>query len=376
MGTGILSILLFNSPYQFNGLHVIAGVIFAINIIVFVVLLVFTILRYAIWPSLLPLMLTHPVNLFLGTFPMGLDTLITMIVNSLVPRYGYNYVLLAYVLWYISVAISIITCVGIPFIQMSRQNVENRQIFATALLPTVSTIVAASTGASVATVLPDSQARITIVISYILLGMGLPISVLLMANYSYRLILFKLPQPAFISSTFITIGPCGQSAYAILKLSSDVNMLISKTGLVPFTGVRDEQAARLAGIALQTVSIPMALFIWGFGVLWFFFAVISFADTWAAKKIPLNLSLWACTFPIGTLALSAQELGKEMDSTGMKVVGTILMMLLLIIWLLLFPVTLYFSVIKDSWFTSPCLSEVGGQPPSFEEVDFIKNRKY
>ncbi|EOQ98905.1 Sulfite efflux pump SSU1 [Wallemia ichthyophaga EXF-994] len=174
---------------------------------------------------------------------------------------------------------------------MSRQNVENRQIFATALLPTVSTIVAASTGASVANVLPDSQARITIVISYILLGMGLPISVLLMANYSYRLILFKLPQPAFISSTFITIGPCGH-------------------------------------------------------------------------------------FPIGTLALSAQELGKEMDSTGMKVVGTILMMLLLIIWLLLFPVTLYFSVIKDSWFTSPCLSEVGGQPPSFEEVDFIKNRKY
>lgn len=296
MGTGALSILLFNSPYQFNGLRTIAGVVFGINVVVFIVLLIFTILRYAIWPSLLPLMLTSPVNLFTGTFPMGLCTLITMIVNSLVPLYGYNYVLLAYVLWYITVAISIVTCVGIPFIQMSRQNVENRQIFATALLPTVSTIVAASTGASVATVLPDSQARIAIVISYILLGMGLPMSVLLMANYCYRLILFKLPQPAFISSTFITIGPCGQSAYALVKLSSDIRDLAAKDGMIPFTGVRDPEVARLVSISLQTVSIPMALFVWGFGVLWFLFAVVSFADTWAAKKIPLNLSLWACTY--------------------------------------------------------------------------------
>lgn len=295
MGTGILSILLFNSPYQFDGLPTIAGVIFGINVVVFVVLLIFTILRYTIWPSLLPLMLTHPVNLFTGTFPMGLATLVTMTVNSLVPLYGYSYILLAYILWYITVTISLITCIGIPFIQMSRQTVENRQIFATALLPTVSTIVAASTGATVATVLPDSQARITLVISYILLGTGLPISVLLMANYSYRLILFKLPQPAFISSTFITIGPCGQSAYTILKLSNDIKDLVAKNGLVPFTGVRDPEVARLAAISLQTVSIPTALFIWGFGVLWFFFAIISFADTWASKKIPLNLSLWACT---------------------------------------------------------------------------------
>ena len=295
MGTGALSILLFNSPYQFNGMQTMAGVLFGLNVVIFITLLILNVLRYSIWPSLLPLMLTSPVNLFTGTFPMGLCTLVTMIVNSLVPLYGYNFVMLAYVLWYITVAISIVTCVGIPFIQMSRQDVTERQIFATAMLPTVSTIVAASTGATVATVLPDNQAKITVVFCYILLGMGLPMSMLLMANYIYRLLLYKLPHSSIISSVFITIGPCGQSAYAIVKLSSVVKQLVQQNGLIPFTSVYDPDTAHLAATCLHTASIPMALFVWGFGVLWFLFAVVSFVDTWAYKRIPLNLSLWACT---------------------------------------------------------------------------------
>ncbi len=39
MGTGITSILLFNLPYQFSGLHIIADVIFALNVVLFVLFL-------------------------------------------------------------------------------------------------------------------------------------------------------------------------------------------------------------------------------------------------------------------------------------------------------------------------------------------------
>jgi tellurite resistance protein TehA-like permease len=35
MGTGIVSILLYNFPYQFHGLKVIAGVIFGVNVLLF-----------------------------------------------------------------------------------------------------------------------------------------------------------------------------------------------------------------------------------------------------------------------------------------------------------------------------------------------------
>ena len=81
------------------------------------------------------------------------------------------------------------------------------------------------------------------------------------------------------------------------------------------------------------------------------------------------------SFPIGTLALSAQELGRDMDMVGMKVVSVILMMLLVVIWVFLFPTTVYYGVIKDTWFASPCLAEVGGSPPTLDDVVF-NNRKY
>lgn len=35
MGTGIVSILLYNLPYQFNGLHIIAVVVFCLNVALF-----------------------------------------------------------------------------------------------------------------------------------------------------------------------------------------------------------------------------------------------------------------------------------------------------------------------------------------------------
>lgn len=81
------------------------------------------------------------------------------------------------------------------------------------------------------------------------------------------------------------------------------------------------------------------------------------------------------SFPIGTLALSAQELGKEMNVTGMKVVSVILLIILVAIWIVLMTLTFYNGVIRDKWFNSPCLSDAGGTPPSIHEVEF-NNRKY
>lgn len=39
MGTGITSILLYTLPYQFNGLKIIADVIFGLNVVIFLLFL-------------------------------------------------------------------------------------------------------------------------------------------------------------------------------------------------------------------------------------------------------------------------------------------------------------------------------------------------
>jgi tellurite resistance protein TehA-like permease len=125
MGTGIVAILIHQLPFQFPGLVEISIVFLFLNIIIFLVLSVASILRYAIWPEIFLLMLRHPVqSLFLyvlyvtlsdcrGAIPMGLATIITMLVYVAVPiSSGFLY--FTQVLFWIDVVLSLLTCFGVP----------------------------------------------------------------------------------------------------------------------------------------------------------------------------------------------------------------------------------------------------------------------
>jgi tellurite resistance protein TehA-like permease len=82
------------------------------------------------------------------------------------------------------------------------------------LLPIVSCIVAASSGAIVAEALPSPQHALwTVITSYILWGIGLPLALMMMVIYLARLALHKLPPKAVIVSVFLPLGPLGQGGY-------------------------------------------------------------------------------------------------------------------------------------------------------------------
>lgn len=67
MGTGITSILLHNLPYNASWIYWISVVIFAVNVALFVVLTVLSLLRYTLFPGIWSCMVAHPVqSLFLG----------------------------------------------------------------------------------------------------------------------------------------------------------------------------------------------------------------------------------------------------------------------------------------------------------------------
>ena len=89
MGTGIVSILIHNLPYNGTWLYWISVVLFASNVSIFIAFLILSILRYSIYPDIWRAMIRHPAqSLFLGTFPMGLATIINMIVFVCVPAWG------------------------------------------------------------------------------------------------------------------------------------------------------------------------------------------------------------------------------------------------------------------------------------------------
>lgn len=89
MGTGIVSILLHNLPYNGAWLYWISVIFFVLNLFLFILFIFISALRYLINPGLFMTMIRHPgVPLLLGAFPIGLATIVEMIVLVCVPAWG------------------------------------------------------------------------------------------------------------------------------------------------------------------------------------------------------------------------------------------------------------------------------------------------
>ncbi|KAJ5734080.1 sulfite efflux pump SSU1 [Penicillium malachiteum] len=79
MGTGIVSILLHNIPYNGIWLYWISLGIFALSVLPFGLGCIISILRYTLYPEIFKVMIMHPVqSMFLGIFSMGLAMIINM----------------------------------------------------------------------------------------------------------------------------------------------------------------------------------------------------------------------------------------------------------------------------------------------------------
>lgn len=117
MGTGIVSILLHNLPYNGRWLQYISEIVFALNVFLFVLFLGLSLVRYTLYPRIWLTMIKHPgQSLFLGTFPMGLATIINMICFVCVPDWGGGWWRVAWALWWIDVAVASATCLYLPFV--------------------------------------------------------------------------------------------------------------------------------------------------------------------------------------------------------------------------------------------------------------------
>ena len=184
---------------------------------------------------------------------------------------------------------------------------------ATWLLPIVATIVAAASGGIVAEVLPNPQHALwTLIVSYILWGTGVPLAMVVLVIYFQRLTIHKLPPREVIVSVFLPLGPLGQGGFGIMQLGKVAMDIFPKTGTLQSTTTN-------SGEILYIVGWMAATIMWGFGLVWFFFAAASITRS----KFPFNMGWWGFTFPLGVFTTSTTMMGKELPSTFFKVLGTV-----------------------------------------------------
>jgi tellurite resistance protein TehA-like permease len=193
------------------------------------------------------------------------------------------------------------------------KSTELSSITAAWLLPVVAPIVAAASGGIVAAILPNPQhALLTVIVSYVLWGTGVPLAMVVLVIYFQRLTVFKLPPAEVIVSVFLPLGPLGQGGFAIMQLGKVAMTVFPKTNTLGEPLIN-------SGYILYVNGWMTAIVMWGFGLVWLFFALASISRS----KFPFNMGWWGFTFPLGVFTVSTVQIGKELPSKFFSVLGTV-----------------------------------------------------
>jgi tellurite resistance protein TehA-like permease len=225
-------------------------------------------------------------------------------------------------------------------------------ITAAQLLPIAATIVAAGAGSEVASAMPDPQLALGVIIaSYVLWGMATPMAFTVLVIYYQRLALHKMPPREVIVSAFLPLGPLGFGGFTILNLGKRA------AEVFPQTGTLDPLAGRIAYV----LGFFVALIMWGWGLLWFSFALAALWKTAKNGGIPMNMGWWGFTFPLGVYASSTILLGRELPSLFFRVLGTIFGAAVILLWVVI-AVRTARGAYSGELFRAPCLANLKAEP--------------
>ncbi|QXI14633.1 TDT family transporter [Pseudomonas zeae] len=344
MGTGVLALALAQLPLAIPGLHAIAEGLWLFNILLFSLFTVAYAARWILFFDEARRIFGHStVSMFFGTIPMGLATIINGFLLFGLPRWGDGVIHLAEVLWWIDVAMSLACGVLIPYMMFTRQEHSIDQMTAVWLLPVVAAEVAAASGGLLAPHLTDAHSQLVVLTtSYVLWAFSLPVAFSILTILLLRMALHKLPHENMAASSWLALGPIGTGALGMLLLGDDAPAIFAANGL-PGIGEIASGVGLIAGITL-----------WGFGLWWMLMALL-ITVRYLRDGIPFNLGWWGFTFPLGVYSLATLKLASTLNLTFFSVVGTLLVMLLALMWLIVGKRT-----VQGAWrgelFVSPCIA--------------------
>jgi tellurite resistance protein TehA-like permease len=83
------------------------------------------------------------------------------------------------------------------------------------LLPVLPAVISSTTGGLIASVLSNPQHQYwTLIISYVLWGIGAPLATMIIILYFYRLMVHEMLEKEVIVSAFLPIGPFGLAGFS------------------------------------------------------------------------------------------------------------------------------------------------------------------
>ncbi|KAL0934816.1 malic acid transport [Colletotrichum truncatum] len=347
-GTAIIAAILKQLDYRFDGLTIISYLFWVTAMVLLLLMVCLYLVRLALYPRrVLHALKTDDVELSgLSSVSIAFTSIIQMASLTVVSGWGGPWSKIIYVLWWVAFGLAVVVTVVLPFVFIKVYPSGVPHISPATQLPLIAALTAAAGGGTICNtaMLSSDQQIPVIIVSYLLIGMALPLAFALDVLFWARLLgNYQPPKPKAFQD-MILCGPWGQSSFALQMLGKAV-IGGSFASYASGTFLTADAAAPVG-----YTSIFAGLAAWGLGTFWWFFAIMGVMNAsfegMRPKPIPYTLAGWALVFPWGVYTNAAVQLGKILDSRAFKVWSTCLALVLVIIWIFNVTMTIRMLIFK------------------------------
>jgi C4-dicarboxylate transporter/malic acid transport protein len=330
MGTGIVANAAAALPFRVAGLHVFAIVIWALAAGWLVALSTGWAVHWTRYPDRAR---GHAANPVMAEF-WGAPAMALLTVGTGTLLLGRDWIGLTaavdadWVLWGLGTALGLVTACWIPYLMMTRHEIAADGAFGGWLMPVVPPMVSAASGALLVPYAAAGQARLTLLVGcYAMFGISLFASVIVITLVWGRLVTHKTLPAVMVPTTWIVLGPLGQSVTAAGNLAKVAGLALH----APYAAGAD--------VFALLYGIPA----WGFAMAWLVIAA-SLTLRAARKGLPFGLTWWSFTFPVGTCVTGTIGLAARTGADLLRFGSAALFLLLLAAWLVVAVRTVHGSV--------------------------------
>lgn len=353
MDTGVLSIIFHQFPYSSHWTRTIASILFVMNIILFLVFGLIYIAHWSIYyKTTSTFVRAEAEEIALQACPAISWLTIATDVQLICGHWGYGFTIVAYVMWWVAVVWVVTICIllFLHLMKYASTSVVDQLLPTAVFVPIVGIFTVANLAGIIATQTADNvhvtSGMITslVIIGFLLVGFGGGLAIVMYAIYMHRLMTSGWPAALKIPSMILTvnttnhrlswpvtneiqIGPCGQSATALLNLSG--------------AAVANHRFDTGSGFFLTTESaniihiqcVLLACLISGYAVFWLCIDYYAIVEGLIHHKIHPSLFWWSTIFPVGAFVTALIGIATALDSPAVRVIAIILFVFIICVYL-------------------------------------------
>ncbi|CAD0058126.1 unnamed protein product [Aureobasidium pullulans] len=279
MSTGALAVVLGQTPNTFTGLQTIGKIFFILALVLFVAFTAIIITRFILVPQKFLASLHHPVeSLFFGSYWVTISLLLNCIQLYGVPNTGPWLVKALEILFWMYVAAVLIVGIGQYYVLFQLERLK---------------------------------------------GMGWCVALMMYAIYTQRLMVSALPDPSTRPGMYVSVGPAGYTAAALISLGRQAPAVFERKQFFGITSLLVEDVIKVLGI-----MAGLFLLLFSF----WFFCVSTVSVIAGAKQMSFTLNWWAFVFPNAGMTLATIQAGGALSSAGINGLCSALTIALVIMW--------------------------------------------